>query len=92
MGMLRLIITSATRLFTVMRIQIGASPFFRSFAFLMMNNTLSVFLFTAPIILCFLSGTKLVCYTQKPATQKADNQRQMRQFVGAKTAFKKSHE
>ena len=34
----------------------------------------------------------LYCYTQKPATQKADNQRQMRQFVGAKTVFKKSHE
>ena len=51
MGILRFIITSATRLFTVMRIQIGASPFFKSFAFLMMNNTLSVFLFTAPIIL-----------------------------------------
>ena len=35
-----------------------------------------------------LSGTKLVCYAQKPATQNADNQRQMRQFVGAKQLSK----
>nr|WP_233545640.1 hypothetical protein [Parabacteroides sp. AM08-6] len=45
--------------FTVMRIQTGASPFFRSFDFLMMNNTLNVFLFTVPIILCFFKWYKI---------------------------------